>query len=98
MKKIIFALSLGIFLLNCPSLARSQTPTLSLKDSLPIAEAALVKNQVDPAQYFIFSITYTNSRNGYFWYYTFRPIDRSSGAREIHLKIYMDNTTEFIGS
>ena len=76
--------------------AATETPTLSLKDSIPIAEAALTKNQIDASQYFIFSVAYTNSKKGYFWHYTYRPVSQQSIGNEIHLRVYMDKTTEVL--
>jgi hypothetical protein len=96
-KNLLLLLILSLIILS-PIIASAQTPALTLKDSIPVAEEALVKNQINASLYFIFSVTYTNSNKGYFWYYTFRSVDNPSMGRDIHLKIYMDKTVEVINS
>ena len=81
---------------NTPAACAESLPTLSLKDSIPIAEAALSQALVNISDYYIFSITYTNSSKGSFWYFQFRP-QATSGSSQIFVKVYMDKTTESVG-
>lgn len=100
MKTIALALLFVLFgycvLANTPAACAESLPTLLLKDSIPIAEAALGQARVDISEYYIFSITYTNSSKGSFWYFQFRPLS-SSESGQIFVKVYMDRTTEIIG-
>jgi hypothetical protein len=93
---LVFIL-LGLCVLaNTPAACAESLPTLSLKDSIPIAEAALSQALVSISDYYIFSITYTNSSKGSFWYFQYRPLS-SSGSGQIFVKVYMDKTTEILG-
>ena len=96
MKKNLLILLIASFLISSAAIAFASAPQLLLKDSIPIAETTLAQNKIDPSQYFIFSVTYTNSSKGYFWYYTYRLINNPSVGQELHLKIYMDKTVEVI--
>ena len=65
-----------------------EVPTLSLKESLPIAEEALKQANVDLAKYYLYQVEYSLSSNGSYWFQTYRL--RSSGSDEIFVKVYMN--------
>jgi hypothetical protein len=98
MKKTLFLalLVLSLSLASVCAYAADETPTLALRDSIPFAEEALTKTGISPDAYWLYSITYTRSEKGYYWYYTFRPLPSSSG-RQIYVKVYMDKTAEVSG-
>ncbi len=76
--------------------AQVPAPTLDLKDAIDIAQQAVMNLKVKLSDYYIYSVTYTNSSNGTFWYFNFKTIERTSG-KEINVKVYMDKSTEFSG-
>ena len=68
---IALLVCLGVF--QCVRPALADIPTLSLKDSVKVAEDALAKADIDLSNYYLFSIVFTNSSKGSYWYYTYRP-------------------------
>lgn len=76
--------------------AYAQAPTLSLKKSIDLAETALNKTSVDLLQYYLYSITLSNSSQGQFWYLTYRPVNPSE-YNEIFVKVYMDGSVGLSG-
>ena len=74
-----------------------QAPSLSLKDSLPKAEDALTKANIDLNNYFLYSISFSHSSKGDYWYYTFRP-NTPSEYGQIYVKVYMSGETEISGN
>ena len=77
-------------------LAFCETPSLTLEDSIPVAQEAITKAKLNLADYFLYSITYSHSSKGNFWYYTIRA-KQPSEYNQIYIKIYMDGSTEFSG-
>lgn len=69
-----------------------EVPTMSLKESIPIAEAALSQADVDLAKYYLYQVEYSLSSDGSYWFQTYRL--RSSGSDEIFVKVYMNARTE----
>ena len=99
MKRSIKALAV-IFLSSWLSLCAfragaDEVPTLSLKESLPIAEAALTQANVDLAKYYLYQVEYSLSSEGSYWFQTYRL--RSSGSDEIFVKVYMNAKTDVSG-
>jgi hypothetical protein len=74
----------------------AQAPTLPLKKSIELAETALSKTSVDPAKYYLYSVTLSNSSQGQFWYLTYRPLSPSE-YNEIFAKVYMDGSVGLSG-
>lgn len=72
-------------------------PSLSLKDSLPVAEKTIAQAKLDISNLYIFSIVYTHSSRGSYWYYTYRSASNAARS-EVYLKIFMDGTTEVSGA
>ncbi len=89
-------LALSLSLASVCAYALDEAPALPLKDSIAVAEEALTKAGVSPEAYWLYSITYTGSQRGYYWYYTFRPLPPSSG-RQVYVKVYMDKTADVSG-
>jgi len=90
---VIFAFFTNIAL----SCAQVPAPTLELKDALDIAQQAVRSmKKVDIDDYYIYSVTYTNSQKGTFWYFLFKTVEPTTG-KEINVKVYMDKNTEFSG-
>lgn len=88
-------LATGFFLLcNTPSFA--QAPSLSLKEGIQVAEEALGLAKVDANAYFLYSVTYSHSAKGDYWYCTFKPV--AQGLKEIFVKVYVDKSTEISGA
>ena len=92
-KKLWCLLFAGLLFLAGTPKGFAQAPNLSLKDSIPIAEKALVDAKVIAGNYYIFSIVYSNSTKGSFWYYTYRP-QTPSEFNQVYVKVYMDKTAE----
>ncbi len=80
-----------------PSFAQVPPPSLALKDAVDIATEALTNAKVDLAGYFIYSVTYTNSVKGTYWYFIFKTIKPTTG-QEANVKVYMNSQTEFSGA
>jgi hypothetical protein len=80
----------------CPALAQVTPPTLSLKDAIVVAENALTQAQVDLSRYYIYSVIYTNSSQGTCWSFSYKT-KAPSVAQEIHVKVFMNQKTEFSG-
>lgn len=80
-----------------PALAQVPPPSLALKDAVDIATEALTNAKVDLARYFIYSVTYTNSAKGTYWYFIFKTIKPTTG-QEANVKVYMNGSTEFSGA
>ena len=99
MKKIIgiIILGFGLWLNGFVSLAHSEAPTLSLKDSIPIAEETLAKANMNLGGYYLYAITFSRSSKGDYWYYTFSAKDGAEYS-EIFVKVYMDKTAEIVNS
>ncbi|MFH1692591.1 MAG: hypothetical protein ABIC68_08550 [Candidatus Omnitrophota bacterium] len=94
--KKILMISLLILCLAPTAVSLAQTPpTLILEDSIKIAHEELKKAEFDVSNHYIFSITLTNSSDGTFWYYTYRPYQPSQ-YREFFIKVYMDGTCTII--
>ncbi len=68
-------------------------PSLSLKDSIAVAEGALTLNKIDLSGYYLYSITFSRSSKGDYWYYTYRP-KQASEYNEVFVKVYMDKSAE----
>ena len=93
MKLVTLLLSLSLLGL---SMVYAEAPSLSLKDSLPLAEKALIQAKVDVGRYYIFSVVFTGSSKGDYWYYTYRPIVPSE-SNEIFVRVYMTGEAEISG-
>ena len=91
--RFLAVLLVGLFFFSGTPACHAQAPDLSLKDSMPIAEKALANAKVKIENYYIFSIAYTNSSKGSFWYYTYRP-QTPSEYNQVYVKVYMDKTAE----
>lgn len=75
--------------------AYAQEPSLSLKDSIKIAEDALKRNNVDVSDHYLYSITFSRSSKGDYWYYTYRP-KTASEYGQIFVKVYMNGEAEIV--
>ncbi len=98
MKRVVFLLIAMFFcfgLIQNFSRAYAQTPTLALKDSIPLAEKAISKEKLDVSSHFLYSITLSGSGKGNYWYYTYRPKTPSAGDT-IYIKVYMDGEVEIV--
>ena len=73
----------------------AQEPSLSLQDSIAVAEAALKSNKIDVSEHYLYSITFSRSSKGDYWYYTYRP-KTASEYGQIFVKVYMNGETEII--
>lgn len=98
MKKlfVLFAIFVSCFVIFqsvCPAYA--QEPSLSLKDSIKIAEDALKRNNVDVSNHYLYSITFSRSSKGDYWYYTYRP-KTASEYGQIFVKVYMNGEAEIV--
>lgn len=80
----------------CPAMAQVAPPSLLLKDAIVAAENALTQARVDMSQYYIYSVVYTNSSRGTYWFFTYKT-KTPSVSQEIHIKVFMDQKTEFSG-
>lgn len=80
-----------------PALAQVPPPSLQLKDAVTVAEDALAKANIDISKYYIYSVVYTNSSEGQFWFFTYKTISPSV-SQEIHVNVYMNGKTKFSGS
>ena len=89
-------LAVGLFFGAAAAYA-DDTPTLSLKDSIAVAEAALTNAKVDLTGYFLYSVTYGHSSTGIYWYYTYKPSSQATVYRQIYVKVYMDKKSEITG-
>jgi hypothetical protein len=99
MKKLriwICLLLAGWFFWTGPGRCAAQTPALSLKDSLPVAEKALQDASIKAGDYYLYSVTYANSSKGNYWSYTWRP-QTPSESNQVYVKVYMDKTVEVRG-
>lgn len=95
---LIFLLILSFSLSAMPSVfAQVPPPSLALKDAVDIATEALTNAKVDLAGYFIYSVTYTNSAKGTYWYFIFKTVKPTVG-QEANVKVYMNRQTEFSGA
>lgn len=91
--KMIF---IALILCLCLSSAFAEVPSLSLKDSLPLAEAALKKADVALDNYYLYSITFNHSEKGSYWTHIYRP-KTASEYGEIFVKVYISGETELSG-
>ena len=94
-KFLIFLMSCLLALQNVYQ-ARADAPSLSLKDSIKIAEEALAKAKINVSDHFLYSIIFYHASKGDYWYYTYRP-KTPSEYNEIFVRVYMDATTEISG-
>jgi len=99
-KKIFVALFSMVLLCASVATVFAQTvpaPSLDLKDAIEVAQQTIrnIKN-VKLNDYYIYSVTYTNSSKGTFWYFLFKTIELTQG-QEINVKVYMDKKTELSG-
>jgi hypothetical protein len=94
MKLKIISITL-VLCLYLPS-AFAEVPSLSLKDSLPIAEAALKKANAELNNYYLYGITFNHSEKGSYWTHIYRP-KTASEYSEIFVKVYMSGETELSG-
>jgi hypothetical protein len=92
---IIFLL-LGTLFFSWAARTGAETPSLSLKDSIKIAEEALSKAGVDISHHYLYSITLSHASQGDYWYYTYRPI-AASEYKEIFVRVFMDGTAKVYG-
>lgn len=95
LKILLFLIFISSFIQ--PALAQVPAPSLQLKDAVTIAESALAKANIDMSKYYIYSVVYTNSSGGQFWFFTYKTI-KPSVSQEIHVNVYMNGKTEFSGS
>ncbi|MFH0877236.1 MAG: hypothetical protein V1863_03325 [Candidatus Omnitrophota bacterium] len=89
---LIFILWAGLYV----PVAYSEIPTLSLQDSIPVAEEALASAQLKLTDYYIYSIMLSHAEKGFYWYYTLRS-KQPSEYNQIYIRVYMDKTTEIRG-
>lgn len=80
------------------SCAYSQAPDLSLEKSMPAAEKALTDAKINLTDYYIYSITFSHSSKGDFWYYTYKSSTNKSEYNQVYIKVYMDKTAEITNS
>jgi hypothetical protein len=92
---LVYACMAALVLLLA-SAAYAQAPTLPLKKSIELAETAISKTNVDPAKYYLYSVTLSHSAQGQFWYLTYRPLNPSE-YNEIFAKVYMDGSVGLSG-
>lgn len=93
--KIFLTLLLCLGLLSL-SLAYAQAPSLSLKDSIALADKALEQAKVNVGKYFLFSVVFTHSSKGDYWYYTYRPVEASE-YNQVYVRVYVTGETEISG-
>lgn len=91
----IFIMSLWGFLDIPRTYAADDIPRINLQNSISIAEGALTKDGFDKNKYYIFGVSYSRAALGYFWDFTFRPID-SYDRNLIHVRVYMNSETEVL--
>ncbi len=85
---------LGISLM--PYAYAQEHPAMSLKDSLPIAEAALKKANINVSNHWLYSVIYAHNNKGFYWYYTYRP-NSPSEYDEFFVKVYSDSSVDITG-
>lgn len=79
-----------------PAHAQVPAPSLALKDAIDVATQSLTDAKIDLSGYFIYSVTYTNSAKGTYWYFIFKTVKPTVG-QEINVRVYMNSKTEFSG-
>jgi hypothetical protein len=92
---LAFFLSIAL-VLSFLTLSWAQAPSLSMKDSIKLAEGALIKASMNLTDYYLYSITLAHASKGDNWYYTFRAVSPSE-YNEVFVKVYMDGETEISG-
>ncbi len=93
LKFVILICATALFAFGSGLSFGQDTPALTLEKSIPIAQDALMKANFNIANHYIFSIIFTNSSKGRFWYYTYRPYNPSQ-YQEFFIKVYMDGTCD----
>lgn len=99
MKKNLLLIFLILIFLNItimPCAYAQERPAMSLKDSFPIAEAALKKANINVTNHWLYSVIYAHSNKGFYWYYTYRP-DAPSEYDEFFVKVYSDSSVDITG-
>jgi len=95
--RFLILLLTGVWAFSWILTASAQSPALSLKDSLKIAEEALAKAATDTSHHYLYSVTLSHDNQGSYWYYTYRPVAPNE-FKEIFVRVYMDGSTKITNS
>jgi hypothetical protein len=93
---LMLILAVGLFF-GAAAVYADNAPAMPLKDSIPVAEAALTNAKIDVSGYFLYSITYGSLLGRTYWYFTYKPTSRATEIREIYVKVYENKSTEITG-
>jgi hypothetical protein len=88
---LVYACMAALVLLLA-SAAYAQAPTLPLKKSIELAETAISKTNVDPAKYYLYSVTLSHSAQGQFCSHI-PPLVPSNTTR--FRKVYLEGLSGF---
>jgi hypothetical protein len=92
---LIFVMSLWGLLCAPRLYATDEIPRINLQSAIPTAEVAMTKDGFDKNQYYISAVAYSRASSGYFWDFTFKPMDPSD-RNLIRVRVYMNAETEVL--